>query len=224
MTFAGFFDDAALFPPGDAPMDVAVKAHLTRRDQPDGQYVGPFVCAVARLEELADALDGRSVEVAVVGAMPRSVPAAIDVVAVELTGPVTTVPGDVRVFVECPWDAPLEVPDGAMPKLRCGGAYVPSSCQLGAAIEHCVDNDLPFKLTAGLHHAVRTTREHGFVNVLAAVSAALDGGDPVPMLLEDDPAALTIGDPVAVRRLFRSIGTCSIDEPLTALRELGLIA
>jgi hypothetical protein len=224
MIFAAFFDDAALFPPGDAQMDVAVKAHLTRRDQPDGRYVGPFVCPVTRVDELADALGGRSIEVAVVGSAPGDVPAGIDVVALELTGPVTAVPADVRVFVECPWDAPLEVPDGAMPKLRCGGAQVPSSCQLGGAIEHCVDRDLPFKLTAGLHHAVRTTREHGFVNVLAAVSAALDGGDPVPLLLEDDPAALTISDPVAVRRLCRSIGTCSIDEPLSELRELGLIA
>jgi hypothetical protein len=224
MMFAAFFDDAALFPPGEAPMDAAVTAHLVRRDQPDGQYVGPFVCPAARLAELADALDGRSMQVAVVGEVPSTVPSVVDVVAVELRAPATTQPTGVRVFVENPWDAPLEVPAGAMLKLRCGGASVPSSCQLGEAIVHCVEHDLAFKLTAGLHHAVRTDREHGFVNVLAAVSAALRGDDPVPLLLADDPSALTIDDPGAVRRLCRSIGTCSIDEPLSDLRALGLIA
>ncbi len=113
-----------------------------------------------------------------------------------------------------------------MLKLRCGGPDTrdtPSACQLGGAIEHCVKHDVPFKLTAGLHHAVRTERNLGFLNVLAAVDAAISGSDPVPALLESDPAALKVTDPTAVRRLFRSIGTCSIDEPLDDLRALELI-
>ncbi|MET0930209.1 MAG: hypothetical protein ABWX74_11855 [Aeromicrobium sp.] len=224
MSFAAFFDDAAIFPPGDASMAAAVAAHLARRALPDGRYVGPFVCSAARLGELAAALGDELLDVAIVGTPPRTAPAGITVVAIELSGPVTSVPAHPRVFVERSWDEPLDVPDGAMLKLRCGGAHVPSSCQLGEAIAHCVRNRVPFKLTAGLHHAVRTSGEHGFVNVLAAVWAAMEGSDPVPLLLEDDPEALEIGDLAAVRELFCSIGTCSIDEPLTDLRALGLVA
>ncbi len=114
-----------------------------------------------------------------------------------------------------------------MLKLRCGGPDArdtPSACQLGGAIEHCVEHDLPFKLTAGLHHAVRTERTLGFLNILAAVDLAISGSDPVPALLESDPRALKVTNPDAVRQLLRSIGTCSIDEPVDDLRALELIA
>jgi len=38
--FAGLFDDAALFPPGDAPMAAAVPAHRELRARL-GELVGP---------------------------------------------------------------------------------------------------------------------------------------------------------------------------------------
>lgn len=229
VTFEAFLDDAALFPPGDAPMPDAVADHLARRATPDGRYVGPFVCPVSRLDELAVALGVGHLDVALVGPAGEigPLPPGITLVAVELFGPVTSlpaVPTGVRVFVERPWDGPPDVPAGAMLKLRCGGAHVPSACELGIAIRHCVDHDVPFKLTAGLHHAVRSGDEHGFLNVMAAVAAAMDGRDPVPSLLVDDAAALDLGRSADVRRLFRSVGTCSIDEPLTDLRGLGLVA
>jgi hypothetical protein len=226
--FTHFLDDAALFPPGNAPMAAAVSNHLARRGTPDGQYVGPFVCPADRLAELADVLDGDHIEIALVcdAAEIGPMPADVTLVAVELRtiASLPDLPARVRVFVERPWDSELEVPEGTMLKLRCGGAYVPSACQLGVAIRRCVDDALPFKLTAGLHHAVRTDDEHGLLNVLAAVGAAQAGYDPVPLLLADDPALLTVDDPPSVRSLLRSIGTCSIDEPLTDLRALGLLA
>lgn len=227
MTFTAFFDDAALFPPGNAPMDVAVRTHVARRTTAYGAYVGPFVCPAQRLNELAEALAGDRIEVALTGAPETPMPIGVVLVAVELKGPMTelpTLPALVRVFVEQPWGEPVQVPSGAMLKLRCGGEYVPSACQLGLAITQCVEQGLAFKLTAGLHHAVRTDDEHGFLNVFAAVEAALDGDDPVPALLNDDPRALKVRDPAAVRGLFRSIGTCSIDEPLTDLRALGWLS
>lgn len=224
MKLERFFDDAALFPPGDAPMIDAVRAHLTRRATPYGAYVGPFVCPSGRIEELAEVLEGQHLDVSVIGVPPATMPTGIVPVAVELAGPVDALPkvaDDVQIFVEQPWGESFDVPDGAILKLRCGGEHVPSACQLGHAMLYCADNARPFKLTAGLHHAIRTDDEHGFVNVLAAVEAALDGIDPVPTLLNDDPAELKVRDLAAVRGLFRSIGTCSIDEPLADLRTLG---
>ncbi|MFI5425473.1 hypothetical protein [Aeromicrobium sp. UC242_57] len=147
--------------------------------------------------------------------------------AVELRGPVNALPKlppGVRIFVEQPWGSGFDIPAGTLLKLRCGGAVVPTIGQLGAAIAHCVEHTLPFKLTAGLHHAVVSDTGHGFVNVLAAVDAALAGEDPVPVLAQRDPEGLFVRDPAAVRRLFLSIGTCDIDEPLTDLRALGWLA
>ena len=235
--FDAFFDDAALFPPGNAPMDQAVRAHLARRGTADGQLVGPFVCPTARLGELRDVLGHGHLELALVSTVDEfadvlgqlAAQQNLTLVAVELKGVVGELPElpiGLRVFVERNWHDSYALPEDAMLKLRCGGAEaadIPSSAQLAQAIEHCVEQDLPFKLTAGLHHAVRTEHEHGFLNVLAAVNAAIDGSDPVPLLLGRDAAALKVTNPYAVRRLFRSIGTCSIDEPLADLRELELI-
>lgn len=223
---AEFFDDAALFPPGNAPMTDAVKAHLHRAALPDGAFVGPFVCPADRVDELAEVLGGDRIEVAVVGLPTLPMPPGVVMVAVELRGPLTGLPElpvGVRVFVERDWGGELDVPPGAALKLRCGGAYVPTSDELGGAIAYCVKHVLTFKLTAGLHHAVRGDHEHGFLNILAAVDAALLGDDPVRMLDERDPDRLVVKVPVAVRRVIASIGTCSIDEPLTDLRTLGLL-
>jgi hypothetical protein len=49
--FTGLFDDAAIFPPGDAPMASAVPAHRDVRTRL-GDLVGPFVVPAARLDEL----------------------------------------------------------------------------------------------------------------------------------------------------------------------------
>jgi hypothetical protein len=228
LMLTALLDDAALFPPGNAPMAEAIAAHLARRDEPDGAYVGPFVCPGSRLAELAEVLGDATIAVSLVGdlPLPATFPAGVTVVAVELAdlSLLPDVPRGVRVFVERPWGSELDVPSGALLKLRCGGAYVPSACQLGTAIRRCVDDAQPFKLTAGLHHAIRTSGEHGLLNVLAAVDTALRGDDPVPVLLADDAAALTVRDPQAVRALLLSVGTCSIDEPLTELRALGVDA
>lgn len=224
--FTRFFDDAAIFPPGNAPMTAAVKAHLDRASRPDGAFVGPFVCPADRLDELGHVLDGDRVEVAVVGRPVLPMPPGVVMAAVELKGPMSELPdapAGVRIFVECEWDDALDVPLGAALKLRCGGAYVPTSDELGRAITHCVQHGVTFKLTAGLHHAVRRDGAHGFLNVLAAVDAALLGDDPGQMLDEGDPEQLHVKDPVAVRRVFASIGTCSIDEPLNDLRMLGML-
>lgn len=50
--FDNLVDDAAIFPPGNAPMDVAVKAHRELRAGPLDPLVGVFLCAASRLDEL----------------------------------------------------------------------------------------------------------------------------------------------------------------------------
>lgn len=229
--FARLFDDAAIFPPGNAPVDVAVMQHVARESTEDGRVVGPFVCDVARLPDLLTAASA-PMRLALVGSAEEVVPALgaiagspVEPVAAEVRGPVDRLPDlpGLVIAVEMPWGAGFDVPDGAVLKLRCGGAHVPTAEELAAAIADCVDHDRPFKLTAGLHAAIAHGSDHGFVNVMAAVVAASRGRDPRPVLTAGagDLDLTSLGDS---RRWLRSIGTCSIDEPLTDLRALGLVA
>lgn len=51
-------DDAALFPPGNAPMPAAVAGHRRHRGAPYAALVGRFLCPASRLGELRAELDG----------------------------------------------------------------------------------------------------------------------------------------------------------------------
>ena len=124
-------------------------------------------------------------------------------------------------------------------KLRTGGETPqahPSERELAACIDAALDRELPFKCTAGLHHAVRTTTEdgleqHGFLNVLIATATLFDGDGreaAEAVLAERDPARLVKvvqswqAQPAA-RRWFTSFGSCSITEPVDELVGLGLL-
>ncbi|TWG90106.1 hypothetical protein L615_009300000110 [Nocardioides sp. J9] len=117
-------------------------------------------------------------------------------------------------------------------KLRTGGVRAetyPDETELADAVVMLVRGGVPFKATAGLHHAVRNTdpetgfEQHGFLNLLAATDAAAQGAgaDAVAAVLaERDPHKL----PDRPRpTLLGSIGTCSITEPVDELTDLGLL-
>ncbi|MFF0720209.1 hypothetical protein [Micromonospora sp. NPDC003816] len=123
-------------------------------------------------------------------------------------------------------------------KFRTGGLAAelfPTPAELAAVICACRDRRLPFKLTAGLHHAVRQVdpetgfTHHGFGNVLAATLAAADGAtvETVADLLtvrDERPLVQgTEGRHDSARPLWVGFGSCSISEPLTDLIRLGLV-
>ncbi len=72
----GFPDDAALFPPGEAPMGAAVPAHRELRARL-GDPVGPFVADAAAAAQAVRALDD---------VLPAGTPAACLQRRVALTG------------------------------------------------------------------------------------------------------------------------------------------
>lgn len=132
---------------------------------------------------------------------------------------------------------------GYRPKLRTGGVTgqaFPDEATLAACLAEIAGRRIPFKCTAGLHHAVRHTdaatgfEHHGFLNVLLATGIGLDGGDVgeiAGVLAERDPAAvagaiLALSPDAAaeIRGLFTSFGTCSIDDPVADLVGLGLLS
>jgi len=116
-------------------------------------------------------------------------------------------------------------------KLRCGGARVPTRNEVGVFVRRCRDEGKRFKATAGLHHALPTNGEHGFLNLLAACVF----GDEEEMLATRDVAldgesfraagrSADAGTCARVRReLFASIGSCSFEEPAGELRALGIL-
>jgi hypothetical protein len=138
-------------------------------------------------------------------------------------------------------DALAEARAGGLPvaaKFRTGGLAAelfPTPVELAAVICACRDRELPFKLTAGLHQAIRHRdpetgfSHHGFVNVLAATLAATGGAevDGVAELLgASDPlrvVELVRAHRDAERPLWVGYGSCSISEPLTDLIRLGLV-
>jgi hypothetical protein len=116
-------------------------------------------------------------------------------------------------------------------KLRCGGSRVPSADEVASFVRRCRAEGRRFKATAGLHHALPTDGEHGFLNVLAACVF----GDEEEMLgtrdVELDSDSFRANGRAAnadacrrVRReLFATIGSCSVAEPVGELRALGVL-
>jgi hypothetical protein len=130
-------------------------------------------------------------------------------------------------------------------KVRCGGAApgaTPSIDDLAAFITAAHAHDVPWKATAGLHHPVRTPQAHGFLNLVVAgiaLHAGAIAADRVgEVLAETDPVAFVL-DPAhvawrdvrleaeqvaAARERCVSLGSCSFDEPVNDLRELGMLS
>ena len=185
--FTGLFDDAALFPPGDAPMAAAVPAHRALRARL-GDQVGPLVVPAARLGELAEHLgDGEPIGVSLIAAAGDLPAAAVRVtsrpgltlaaVEVSVVADAAVARDSVRVLddvlpvgvpaaVELPRsearDEVLDVLAGTRhrAKLRTGGvraALFPSREELAATLAACVARGVALKCTAGLHSAVRHT-------------------------------------------------------------------
>lgn len=276
--FAGLIDDAALFPPGNTPMDEAVPAHAQHRRAWYAELVGPFLCTDARLPELQkvlpqdDSLDLGLLVTGGAGAIgpaltwvghdPRLALRAVEIALrdepdlarnaqrIALAFDAAGLPDDVSVAIEVPrtegWERALDAvaENGHRAKLRTGGVQAdsatpgwqgPDEVEVARFVLACLDRELPFKCTAGLHHAVRHTsddgtEQHGFANVLLATRAGLDGGTDdqlVQLLAERDAATVStkLGEVTpSTRQWFTSYGSCSIDEPLDELRAFGMLA
>ncbi|UJW30508.1 hypothetical protein L3Q67_35725 [Saccharothrix sp. AJ9571] len=261
-------DDAAVFPPGLAPLPDAVRAYRERAEAWYVELVGPLVLSAAELPKLGPLLpdDGSRLPLSVtLPEGPAGLPDALATAArlpVEVRSVEVAVPGELStseflsrldgvpeldVYVEVPRDDRRpEILDGIAgryrAKFRTGGVRAemyPGEAELAAAITAVVKAGVPFKATAGLHHAVRNTdpetgfEQHGFLNVLLATDSVLDGGsteDAAAILAGRDGAKIAgtlaaLGPEriAAARAAFTSFGTCSITDPLTELVELGLV-
>lgn len=266
--YAGLFDDAAVFPPGNLPLAGAVPAHVAHDASAHAPVVGTFVLAAKDLDHLAPlvadlgpssfrlSLTASLTELDTALVAAYAIPAvrldAVEVALAEDVAPSTVVPAIERalagrslpIFVELPRDVRRQevtsalADAGHMAKLRTGGVRAdlyPDEKELAAAVVALTTAGVPFKATAGLHHALRNTdpatgfEQHGFLNLIAATGAALDGADEadVAAVLADRDDTRVVGGvrvlESSVRDAFRSFGTCSLAEPIKDLVGLGLL-
>ena len=240
---ARLIDHAPLFPPARLPLPEALAAHRRARESPEAWMLGRFVCPASRLAEVA----GEPLQLAVVldGAWGDTTAlegdGRVEAVEARLAGdPAALVGAAPEVYVELPLDGELErrietlAGLGLRAKVRCGGERVPASEELARFVRLCRESGVPFKATAGLHHALRSSEQHGFLNLLAA---AVFGGER-EALEDDDPTAFAVererfawrgreadSDEVArVRReLFVGFGSCDFSEPVEELEALAIL-
>jgi len=171
-------------------------------------------------------------------------------------------PPNLTTYVELPLcdEAPSLIAQlgvaGLRAKVRTGGVTAdafPSAEALAAFLAACVAAGLPFKATAGLHHAIRATYRltyapdspsapmYGFLNVFLAaafLAAGVSLAEATDILTETDSAAFAfVGGGVGWRgrRLTSaalaqtrqscavSYGSCSFEEPVAHLEAMGLL-
>lgn len=143
----------------------------------------------------------------------------------------------------------------AKAKIRTGGVTAdafPSSAHIVRFMRRCLDRNVAFKATAGLHHPWRGEYRltsapdaprgvmFGFLNVLLCVASLREGFDEssaISLLEERDPDAICLSSsevrwreriiPIAAlmraRASMASFGSCSFREPMEELRALSLL-
>jgi len=266
--FQGLFDDAAVFPPGLAPLAQALANHVARQSASWSDLVGPLLLPPFAIDELLGLWHEEQLEVALVGRLGTDLTHLDDALSRLDAGPGVT-PTGVEIGWSADWHRALrwgaslsiEVPRGneqeralsdiqesaddrhrLRAKFRTGStpdSPVPTATELAAFIRSCIDHDLAFKLTGGLHHAISLTTDQGedqfgFLNVIAATRWALAHGAEIPemgsLLSQRDPAPIldiitrmSQADASVVRAFFTGYGCCEVRDPVRDLAALGLI-
>lgn len=186
--FDSLVDDAAVFPPGNAPLPEAVRLHRLHRLSRYAACVGPLLVPASAAADLGALLDGTPLAVVVIG-RPGTPGAEVATAVRQLRSTELVEVAGVELGWTPDWratdfgDLPvsLEVPRGAdqlaaiadiaadtsdsvarQAKFRTGATETwawPDETELATFVRSAIDHDLGFKLTGGLHHVVRGTHD-----------------------------------------------------------------
>lgn len=248
----GLVDDAAVFPPGNAALEDAVPAHRGHRASWYSDLVGPLLIPVSRLGDLDPGRSELEIGVVVdcepeyVGEAVGGLDPLVKVVQYESRAALHHLMAaakdwNAQVYVELPFgEEALDalIGTGLIPKFRTGGPvaeFFPPPEVLAETMVGCARRAMRFKLTAGLHRAVRHVdpetgfAHHGYLNVLAAsAEAAADAGvgRVAEVLASTDSDELVARAREMIDRprpLWTGFGSCSVTEPLEDLTELSLL-
>ena len=237
---ARLIDHAPMFPPASLSPAEALAEDARAAASPHAFMLARLVWPASRLVELPAS------DRAISAVLDAPIPAGFRVEAVEAPPSVDPAAGDAvlpmgEVYVETPIDGGSRIGSTSSPRTgsarRSGAAALPCRASLRSppSCAACRERRLVFKATAGLHHAVRSNGEHGFLNLLAA---AVFAGEEESALAETDPSAFALdsgsfawrersasADELARVRsdLIHSIGSCSFFEPVDELVSLGML-
>jgi hypothetical protein len=241
----GFIDYAGLFPPAAVSLDEAVKNYQTYQQSPFAWMLNWLVVPEAKAAAVPADLQA---SLSILAENDKAGAAIESKTIIQSSKPVycEILPGDAGSL-----DRAKEA--GCFAKIRTGGIVAeafPSPAQVATFINDCADRRLAFKATAGLHHPIRSMRPltyennapqavmHGFVNLLMAAAFSYHGDSEIEAVLaEEDPAAFRFDDgahwrdkPLSLAHIeearlnfIHSVGSCSFDEPVNDLREIGYL-
>jgi len=244
---AGLIDYAGLFPPAALSMDEALANYRRYRDGDDAWMLGRFVVPAARA---ADVPEDFPVSVIGVDEVKAETEEDVHRIASERRRPGGWPGGVSPPYVEITDIDLIEhiSVHNLRAKIRTGGLTpdaFPSSADIANFMRRCAEHGVAFKATAGLHHPVRCVRPltyaadaprgtmHGFVNVFMAAAllpraeAIIEDDDASAFAFDDDAAswrghAVRTDDLALLRDQFAiSFGSCSFEEPVNDLKELG---
>ena len=216
---ANLIDYAGMFPPASLSLEEAVRKYEEYQRGPYAWMLGRFVVPLAQASHV------QHLPLSVLGNGPYDVIETKEIVE----------PKERTVYVEGVPVAQL-ANTGLRAKIRTGGVTpeaFPSAEAIARFIRECRDHHVAFKATAGLHHPLRCVKPltyepdaptgtmHGFLNVFIAAVMP----DRAEEVLLDNELALNVDltrDDIAYTRTWAiSFGSCSFEEPIADLKELG---
>jgi hypothetical protein len=242
---AGLIDYAGLYPPACLPLEIVVERYRGFLHSPENWILNRLVLPASVLPKVR--LEGNWCVTLLVEAEPGPLPPQIETLETALPRRLS-----LPTYCEAPVAA-IQSGFAKIRTGGLSPEKVPSTERVAEFLVEATGRGLPFKATAGLHHPVRSVQPltyeldgpraevHGFLNVFAAAAFAWKGLERpalVEILEETDPEAFVFGEDdlrwrgrilpagdirTARREFAHSFGSCSFEEPVSDLRELGLL-
>jgi len=243
---ANLIDYAGLYPPAGLPLAETAANYERYRISADAWILNRLVLPAAKLGEI-QLRDGWRVTL-LVDQEPGPLPVQVE--TLETKGERAL---SLQTYCEVPLSQ-IENGFAKVRTGGLTSEAIPPSSELADFLAQAAALRRPFKATAGLHHPIRSDRAltyasgsprgvmHGFVNVFVAAALAWHGGKRdllLDVLNETDPSSFEFGEEqlrwreqalgtaqiARARRDFaHSFGSCSFEEPIADLRELGWLS
>lgn len=237
---SNLIDYAGLYPPAALPLDLAAAKYSAYLEQPEGWILNRMVLPAGK------AFDPHWRVSLLVDADPGTLPPQVE--SLETRQPLKF---PLPTYCEVPLDRVPAGAFAKLRTGGLTADAIPPSERLALFLVEAAARRLPFKATAGLHHPIRSLQPltyaadapqavmHGFVNVFTAAVFAwrhapremlldiINDVDPHAFKFEEQELTwrgrgLATAQIEEARRDFaHSFGSCSFEEPLADLRELG---
>lgn len=229
----GLIDYAGMFPPAQLPLEEAVANYERYRAGEYAWMLGRFVAPVGKVcafdwAVAAIGTDNLQDDLALLQKQPCA-----DVIETKVLG---EVPSQLRAYFEVPVERLHEVAVlGGRAKIRTATA---STAEIITFVRACDQQQIPFKATAGLHHAVRGIDPHGFLNLFLGAAFLRHGMSDITEVLEETggqafqfsdegiqwrDSRLTLEQIRSAREWAAGFGSCSFEEPIADLKELRIL-